>query len=583
MKNIKIDKFNGNILSFNDKYYKKSKENKKKIKKLEEYLNGIKSTKIKTKYPNVNKIYDSSSFIKMIEDNILTKSIKLNSNTEISILDVNNNLNLDNNTRNENMIKINVIKNVILKINENTDLIISIEDDDNKNYMDFTQYIDDLEYVCLCYKSYELKIVFNNVIENKSTNDQIKINNNDTFYIKINEKIKVKIKSSTNDKRYYTSNVIENIETINRIQNISKNISPKVNIIQHQSMAGYHRAGWEYVRSNYNFENDENANVIFDDYVDATFLWENTQNLPYTQKWYGIIHHTADETFSNYNLVNLFNNELFIQSLLYCNGLIVMTNYLKQIVETKLNDIYLNSVPVYVIYHPTLFVDNLFNITNYLKNNDKKLLHIGGWLRNSYVLYELNNDKFKKNALKGVNMDNYFKPTNFNFNDIISLVDNQNGDNICGNIINENQIESSYVNTNNIIKNKYIDGMIKNLYKNDSSVEIIDYLDNDTYDLYLSENIVFLNLIDASACNTLMECVVRNTPIIINKIDPVKEILGENYPLYYNNISDVESILNILCIPGNKLLIDTYNYIINLDKSQYKINYFIDKLNEIIM
>ena len=67
------------------------------------------------------------------------------------------------------------------------------------------------------------------------------------------------------------------------------------------------------------------------------------------------------------------------------------------------------------------------------------------------------------------------------------------------------------------------------------SVNIINKLSNQEYDNLLTENIVFINLIDASAVNTLIECMVRNTPIIINRHPVVVELLGENYPLYYDN------------------------------------------------
>ena len=62
------------------------------------------------------------------------------------------------------------------------------------------------------------------------------------------------------------------------------------------------------------------------------------------------------------------------------------------------------------------------------------------------------------------------------------------------------------------------------------------------YDLLLMQNIVFINLIDASAVNTILECIVRNTPIIVNKIDGIIDYLGEDYPLYYNELSVIQIV-----------------------------------------
>ena len=71
---------------------------------------------------------------------------------------------------------------------------------------------------------------------------------------------------------------------------------------------------------------------------------------------------------------------------------------------------------------------------------------------------------------------------------------------------------------------------------------------------------------DASAVNTIIECKVRNTPVIVNRLPAVVEILGENYPFYYNDASYYEinkQIENLLTIENvNK----AYNYLRHLDK-----------------
>jgi hypothetical protein len=92
------------------------------------------------------------------------------------------------------------------------------------------------------------------------------------------------------------------------------------------------------------------------------------------------------------------------------------------------------------------------------------------------------------------------------------------------------------------------------------------------YDELLSKNIVFVDLFDAAANNTVLECIVRNTPIIINKIEGVVEYLGPNYPLYFNNISEVNDLL-----VTNKL-ISAYFYLKNMNKEDLTIKYFTNKL-----
>jgi hypothetical protein len=43
-----------------------------------------------------------------------------------------------------------------------------------------------------------------------------------------------------------------------------------------------------------------------------------------------------------------------------------------------------------------------------------------------------------------------------------------------------------------------------------------------------------MDLYDATSNNAIVECIIRNTPIIVNKLPGVVDYLGENYPLYFN-------------------------------------------------
>ena len=69
------------------------------------------------------------------------------------------------------------------------------------------------------------------------------------------------------------------------------------------------------------------------------------------------------------------------------------------------------------------------------------------------------------------------------------------------------------------------------------SVTVLGFLSDDQYDALLSCNIVYLELYDSSANNTIIECMVRNTPILVNPLPAVREYLGEDYPFYFTNRS----------------------------------------------
>ena len=111
----------------------------------------------------------------------------------------------------------------------------------------------------------------------------------------------------------------------------------------------------------------------------------------------------------------------------------------------------------------------------------------------------------------------------------------------------------------------------------DDNIKVIKYLENNDYDLFLMKNIVFINLIDASAVNTIIECIVRNTPIFVNRLPATEETLGSSYPLFYNEISEVTNMLNI-----NKIT-EGYNYLCKMNKDKFKIETFINELKQILV
>ena len=52
-----------------------------------------------------------------------------------------------------------------------------------------------------------------------------------------------------------------------------------------------------------------------------------------------------------------------------------------------------------------------------------------------------------------------------------------------------------------------------------------------------------MNALNSSANNTVLECIARNSPIIVTKHPAIKEYLGEDYPLYFNTLDELNKIL----------------------------------------
>ena len=365
---------------------------------------------------------------------------------------------------------------------------------------------------------------------------------------------------------------------INNNNNNNKYIEPmhnpnaiiNIKYILQDDYIGLHRSGWSYVINNLNKYN-ESSKIVCDLYLDRTFHWKcndftKLSVVPYNKPWVGFIHHTTLEDYSENNTVNLFKNSNFIKSLQNCKGLYVLSEHLKEQVLTliktsksKYNSLIktvIPKIPVYSLTHPTEFVSSnkQFSLDKFNLNTSRKIIQIGAWMRNLNAINILklgdNPLNLTKTVLKGKNMESYY---NEGFSPSSSLVSKNNSR-------DEEIVMCRDKNTKAITLN--------------NDINIIAHLDNDNYDLLLMTNIVFINLIDASAVNTIIECIVRNTPIFVNRLPATEEALGNSYPLFYNNIEEVTDMLNI-----NKIT-EGYNYLYKMNKDKFKIENFIREFTE---
>lgn len=353
----------------------------------------------------------------------------------------------------------------------------------------------------------------------------------------------------------------------NTLESLRKNRKVSVNMEYFpretsEGLGMYHRSGWRYVVAGL-MQLHQADGIIVDTYVDRTFHWGKESYyydglIPYRNPWIGFVHHTFDESQGENNCASMFKEPIFLESLKTCRCLIALSSYLAEQLKKQLEVLELEDVVrVAVLYHPTEFVDKKFTMERFVANNQKKVVQVGAWLRNPYAIYELpipndvKNNPFmiKKIHLKGKEMDNYFCPSGF-----LSQIQNPN-------------------------KNRYVHGLIDQLYRFNRSVSMIEGLSNDEYDVLLSSNIVFLNLVDVSAANTVIECIVRDTPLFVNRHPALVEVLGEEYPGFYENYFDAAQMI----ISFDKVR-EVHNYMKHhVDKSKLRIETFMREFEEIVL
>ena len=337
-----------------------------------------------------------------------------------------------------------------------------------------------------------------------------------------------------------------------------------------------HRSGWQYIVDNIVLDlntGEINNPLVIDTYIDKTFHWnkefyKSKGVIPYKKDWIGFIHHTYSDYDNSFNCIELFKEPLFIESLRTCKCLIVMTEYLTTQIKTSLLKLNIINVDVVTIVHPTEFGESLFDWDLFMNNKNRKVVQIGNWLRDVFSIYRVTLPESsiitQKSILQNKNSENYFPPTDL----LDTLYNTLNTQNITNNSIDI---------CRNSFSNMHMKGLYNCIVDMEKSVQVISYLDNTEYDKLLCDNIVFLNLVDASACNTLIECITRNTPIIINPLPAVVELLGEDYPLYYNNYYDVSKILD-----NQDIIKQAHIYLSKMNKKSYSINAFIESLSSVI-
>jgi hypothetical protein len=398
--------------------------------------------------------------------------------------------------------------------------------------------------------------LFNTFSLNQSNqSNHINIHNNHLVPYKKSPLLNRKNLNNANLNSNTNTNNTNNTNTIkSQIGDSIKTQLYNIDYIDQYDRSGVHRHGWKYVIDSFSnnlcsYDTNTNTNnslIKCDLYIDRTFHWDRDVMIeagiiPYKSNWIGFIHHTLYQDESGYNCVELLKCKEFIESLKCCKGLIVLSNYLKEklLKLATLNDIQLPVI--HTIFHPTYFVDEskLWKYGKWkLASWKGEVIQIGSWMRDIKAIYDLKYDN--KYVLIGKKMEDKYKAISF------------------GDDYNSVNILESNININN--------------------VTVVNYLENDMYDDVLTRYVVFLKLKDASAVNTVLECIVRNTPLIVNRLPAIEEYLGPDYPLYYNDIDEVPEILK-----NKNLIVRANSYLSNMNKDFLKIENFIISMKNLIV
>ncbi|HLP48811.1 MAG TPA: glycosyltransferase, partial [Candidatus Kapabacteria bacterium] len=301
-----------------------------------------------------------------------------------------------------------------------------------------------------------------------------------------------------------------------RLVNHFNRFEKKINLgDQLEANYGRHRSGLKYGLSYLTNLHNPNG-IVFDAFIERTFCWHPGGIKPHTKPWIGFIHvppHVPAWFISGQANEKIFKTKAWQESLSLCRGLFVFSNYHKVNLEKKLD------IPVNNLLFPTEIPNIQWTWDKFQANQEKKIIQVGWWLRKLHAIYQLPQTRYTKIFL---NVEHECVPTLM-------------------------QIEKNIL----MKEGTFHEGMYE-------TVETIRFLPDNEYDRLLCENIVFIYLYDASANNTVTECIARNTPILINPIEPVKEYLGEDYPFYYHSLAEAAEKAQDL-----DLVLKTHRFLVN--------------------
>ena len=273
--------------------------------------------------------------------------------------------------------------------------------------------------------------------------------------------------------------------------------------------------------------------VPFVDFIEQYFVWNN--NAPITEKWIGVSHLTPN-TPTHWSVVNsdyIFNNNNFLKSLKYCHALIFLSDYMKEDFNKKTQ----NLVNTLSIKHPVSSDITKFDFEKF-KQANKKVILLGQQLRKISSLYKLSTQ-----------LDKEWYP---GLSDISTAKRRRNADLI----------------TNGLIP--YIDIDI-------NSVKIKYTEDLNEYDRTINENIVIVDMYDASANNSILEHMSACAPFFCKRLAASEQYLGKDYPMFFNSIKEIEPIIS-----NESQLLTLYErahvYLKNIDKSDLTYSHFTEQV-----
>jgi len=276
---------------------------------------------------------------------------------------------------------------------------------------------------------------------------------------------------------------------------------------------GYHRSGWPFAVESLLPIHSATAPMLLDDFVEQTWIYSQRRE-PITQPWAGIFHHPPHPpawTRRQDRLDRLCDRPEFAESLRHLKLAICLSQYLADWIGDHWQ------VPTAVVKHPTEIPAMTWQPDEWL--SQPRLLQCGWYLRNVRLIHQIETSQNKTR-----------------------LMPRQ-----AHHLQHELACQTAFADRREFPSDRMLD---------------LNYIENSGYDFLLSRSVVCMEVLDAAANNVTIECLARNTPLIVNRHPAVIEYLGADYPLYFDHVAEIGEML-----ADESLILSAHQYLTACDKS----------------
>lgn len=296
----------------------------------------------------------------------------------------------------------------------------------------------------------------------------------------------------------------------------------------------HHRSGWRYAMEAL-YPLHHRDGVRFEGFLEDPFAWQHPRAgvrpgpellaalrnptyegrfsaeelgvLPYREPWVGFLHNPPrmpDWFHPQESPQAILSKAVWKASLEHCIGLFTLSEY----AATWLRQA--TGKPVSALLHPTETPTLGFSFERFLANPRKQIVQVGWWLRRLAAIERLPLPRDNPLGYTKLRLLPEFFPG----------------------------------------APAYLRGLIADEHRREGwpepaaadNVQDRRHIPNADYDALLAENICFVSLYDASANNAVVECLVRGTPLLVNRLPAVEEYLGAGYPLYFRDLDEAAAM-----------------------------------------